>query len=310
MCFHNLKTSIMKELFLFNCLRVFRNELPIMIRHKLYVGVSYGPAATARFWTQSKKFSFTVFTIHVPCSVFQSAPALNSVSNGGCYSRSFPITITYHSRYHFQSIPIILLLKWIKLLFHYSSGKFLQENRQLYCLQAIFHVKLCVLLYVPLRCTFSSTVRTVAHKVNFSSRSQRSLKSLPKTIFPSVLAFGSMASMVTCTLTTLTPFWLSFWAYHSTFLQRRLLHSISACTTMLAFRNAYRCSTLRTSLFTHLRGLPDHCFPMSSPRFVLKPFIKLLISTLPAYVKLYYLHRSWPPRTLHICVPSCLFVST
>lgn len=119
-----------------------------------------------------------------------------------------------------------------------------------------------------------------------------------------------MNSAAMYTLTTLTSCWLSFPAYRSTFLQQRLLNPISAHATMVTFLTTYRSFNLRTYLFTDFHGFLDQRSPISSARFVLKPYNKLLISTLSANIKSKFSHRVRPSRTLQIRVPLCLFVST
>lgn len=80
-------------------------KLSIMIRHKLCLGVRYSLGTNVCLWTQSVKVNFTIFSIHVSCPAFCSFSALNSFYVGGCYSRSFHVTIAIGTTLNRHLLP-------------------------------------------------------------------------------------------------------------------------------------------------------------------------------------------------------------
>lgn len=82
----------------------------------------------------------------------------------------------------------------------------MQQNRQLHLLRAALGVEYCVCPYVPLRRSFSLTVRFVALNDIFSDLTQRSQKSLLKLVAFVVWASVFISSEVMSTLTSSNSF--------------------------------------------------------------------------------------------------------
>lgn len=165
-----------------------------MLLNKLREGVRYDKSATAFVWTQSLILEFIISAIQVSYFASRSARALDSVSIGGCSLRLFFVFITHHSTYHCQLTLTTILLKWIKVFFCYSSGKFLHQNDQPYPLQTILGEKFRFHPYVPLRCSSASTVHVIILIVTIFERTRQLQTFLAKPIVFILLAFVSMTS--------------------------------------------------------------------------------------------------------------------
>lgn len=97
--------------------------LPIMIRQNRCLAVWYGQEVTIRFWQQSIKLNFSMFSNNIPWHLSNFTFALISDTRCSCYSHLFSVTITHQNdRYHSQPITITLLLKLSETLVHCSLG--------------------------------------------------------------------------------------------------------------------------------------------------------------------------------------------